>query len=89
MFNITSKYFSIFNNKPPANWVAHIAKDFLTCFAVHIIVPCSKACWIQQTFINEFSHMLFTFVYGFMSKVSRKKYSKLIDETGISDASLH
>ena len=33
--------------------------------------------------------MLFTFVYGFMSKVSRKKYSKLIDETGISDASLH
>ena len=24
MFNITLKYFSNFNNKPPASWVAHI-----------------------------------------------------------------
>ena len=31
MFNITSKYFSIFNNKkPPAIWVMHIKIDFLT-----------------------------------------------------------
>ena len=33
MFNITSKYFSIFNNKPPARWVAHIARDFLKCYS--------------------------------------------------------
>ena len=33
MFNITSKYCSIFNNKPPASWVAHITRDFLTCYS--------------------------------------------------------
>ena len=30
MFNITSKYFRFFNIKPPASWVAHITRDFLT-----------------------------------------------------------
>ena len=33
MFSITSKYFSIFNNKPPASWVAHVTRDFLTCYS--------------------------------------------------------
>ena len=33
MFNITSKYFSFFNNKPPASWVAHITRDFRTCYS--------------------------------------------------------
>ena len=33
IFNITSKYFSFFNNKPPASWVAHITRDFLTCYS--------------------------------------------------------
>ena len=33
IFNITSKYFSFFNNKPPASWVAHIATYFLTCYS--------------------------------------------------------
>ena len=33
MFNITSKYFSFFNNKPPASWVAHITRDFLICYS--------------------------------------------------------
>ena len=33
MFNITAKYFSIFNNKPPASWVAHVTRDFLTCYS--------------------------------------------------------
>ena len=33
MFNITSKYFSIFNNKPPASWVAYITRDFRTCYS--------------------------------------------------------
>ena len=32
MFNITSKYFNIFDNAPPASWVAHIARDFLKCY---------------------------------------------------------
>ena len=33
IFNITSKYFSFFNNKPPANWIAHITKVFLSCYS--------------------------------------------------------
>ena len=33
MFSITSKYFSFFNNKPPASWVVHITRDFLTCYS--------------------------------------------------------
>ena len=33
MFNITSKCFSFFNNKPPATWVAHITRDFLACYS--------------------------------------------------------
>ena len=27
------KYFSIFNNKPPASWVVHIARYFLICYS--------------------------------------------------------
>ena len=40
MFNITSKYFSFFNNKPPAGRVAHTATDVLQVIPVVIIVPC-------------------------------------------------
>ena len=32
MFNIRSNYFSFFNNKPTASWVAHATKEFLTCY---------------------------------------------------------
>ena len=40
MFNITSKYFSFFKNKPPARCrVAHITRDFLHVIPVHIMVP--------------------------------------------------
>ena len=42
MFNITSKYFSSFNNTIPTSWVAHITTDFLTlysCSYYRIIVP--------------------------------------------------
>ena len=33
MFSITSKYFSIFSKQPPASWVAHITRDFFTCYS--------------------------------------------------------
>ena len=33
MFNIASKHFSIFSNKPPASWVAYILRDFLICYS--------------------------------------------------------
>ena len=31
MFNAISKYFSFF--KPPASWIAHMTRDFLTCYS--------------------------------------------------------
>ena len=37
MFNITAKYFIIFNNKPPTSWVAH--GIFVHVIPVRIIVP--------------------------------------------------
>ena len=37
VFNITSKYFSFFNNKPPASWVAHTTRDFLTCHSCSMV----------------------------------------------------
>ena len=33
MFNITSKYFCIFNKTPSASLVVHVASDFLTCYS--------------------------------------------------------
>ena len=33
IFNITSKYFSFFNNKPPARWVVLMTMDFLICYS--------------------------------------------------------
>ena len=33
MFNITSKNFSFFKNKPPVSWVAHITRNFFTCYS--------------------------------------------------------
>ena len=33
MFNMTLKYFSIFNNKPPASWAAYITMDILRCYS--------------------------------------------------------
>ena len=33
MFNISSKYFSFFNNKPPARWATHTRRDILTCYS--------------------------------------------------------
>ena len=33
MFNITSTCFSFFNNKPPASWVTHRTRDFITCYS--------------------------------------------------------
>ena len=46
MFNITLKYFSFFNNEPPASWVAYVTRDFLPCYS-----------WIKSFLINdEYQH---------------------------------
>ena len=33
IFHINSKYFCLFNNMPLASWLAHITRDFLTCYS--------------------------------------------------------
>ena len=34
IFNLTSNcYICIFNNRPPANWVAHLTREFLACYS--------------------------------------------------------
>ena len=46
MLDITSKYFSIFKNKPPASWVEHITRDFLTCYS----------CWNHSSMYVKLGH---------------------------------
>ena len=53
MFNKTSKYFSLFNNKPPTSWVAHITREFLwaeickQCVSLFLIRQKSSRNWFS------------------------------------------
>ena len=31
--SLETKYFRILDNKPPGSWVAHITRDFITCYS--------------------------------------------------------
>ena len=52
MFNITSKYFSFFNNTSLATWVAHTTRNvILHVVPVHIIVSWWKVTensWLKR-----------------------------------------
>ena len=48
IFNITSKYFSFFDNKPPASWVAHITRDFLICHSCFNDFLFPDSCFLIQ-----------------------------------------
>ena len=52
MFNRTLKYFSIFNNKPPASLVAYITRDFLTCHS------CSYYSFMPSVSVSVFRVIL-------------------------------
>ena len=80
MFNITPKYFSIFNNKPPASWVAHKTRPNKTSFwslmstfkyCPLILVFCGKTenKSIQFVIIKALSYF-FEDTIGFDVKVS-------------------
>ena len=60
IFNITLKYFNIFNSKPPASWVAHMTRDFLTCYSCSYY---SSMLTINDFFWTDFLLGLFTFPY--------------------------
>ena len=57
MFNITSKYFSFFKNKPPASWVAHITRDFPTCYSCSyyssMIIPNYRSRCVSIRFLEQ------------------------------------
>ena len=53
MFNITSKYFSFFNNKPPAGWVAHITRNFLTCYSCSYSSSLVWLCKLKKKTQND------------------------------------
>ena len=75
MFNITSKYFSYFHNKPPASWVAHITRDFLPCYSCsycsYMITHClggfSHTC-LSKHFITEFIPLLLSILENIFIK---------------------
>ena len=62
-FNITSKYFSIFSIEPAANWVAHIARDFITCYSCSYYSTMLQGLSfiISWTEIYHYHNMLFHF----------------------------
>ena len=61
MFNVTSKYFSFFNKKPPASWVAHMARDFLTFYSCsyYSSMDTDIFLWILQSLQVFFSTQVF------------------------------
>ena len=48
---LQEKYFSIFNNKPPASWVVHITRDSFTCHS------CSCYSSMKTLFIWKTKHI--------------------------------
>ena len=44
IFNIASKFFRFFHNKPPVSWVARFARDFLTWYSC----PCFHELKVQR-----------------------------------------
>ena len=59
ILNITSKYFSIFNNKPPASWVAHITRDCITCYSCSYDVVVSQLK--NKVYYNDVNAVIYTF----------------------------
>ena len=53
MSNIAMKYFSVFNDKPPASWVAHITRDFFSCYS----------CW-YYSFLLQYKTNIVCRVFG-------------------------
>ena len=79
MFNITSEYFSFFNIAPPANWVAHITRDFLTCYSCSYYSYLVKISFSKMQFLDFFPFTLIATIisllfshFGLRPKISDK-----------------
>ena len=95
MFNITLKYFSLFNNKPPASSLAHIAKNFFACYSCSYYsymfyvgsFPCKylmkQAVFLFQCLLitQNLSLILLKCSLAFLPNILEVKYQKLFDHS--------
>ena len=59
MITLTSQYFSIFNNTPPAKWITHITKDYLAyCFCSYYSFITISGEPIALSVINKINNTL-------------------------------
>ena len=65
MFSINSKYFSFFNKKPLASWIADITRDFLRCYSS------SYHSFMDEIFIyDKKAELLFTIFMSYEACIS-------------------
>ena len=72
MLNNTSKYFSFFSNKPAVSWVAHIARDFLTCYSCSYYSSMFAIIEIKYPFLGYSSIWNSSCIFFFSILPSRK-----------------
>ena len=53
MFDITSKYFSIFNNSLHESWVKHTTRDFFTCYSCSYYAASRVGLWTPSNISDE------------------------------------
>ena len=71
MFNITSKYFSFFNNTSSASLIAHITRNFLTCYSClcyssMYIATFNDAVLMQWCIQNTIKHLRLSFLQNWL-----------------------
>ena len=95
MFNINLKYFSLFNNKPPASSLTHITKNFFACYSCsyysHMFYvgsfPCKylmkQAVFLFQCLLitQNLSLILLKCSLAFLPNILEVKYQKLFDHS--------
>ena len=80
MFNITLKYFSFFNSKPPASWVA----DFVTCYSCSYYSSMLKRNRINATlFLTNIFGLIFWSLKVMMSMMMT--FCNVADQKKIKD----
>ena len=61
---IVAKYFSIFNNTPPLSWVAHIGRDFLTCYSCSHFSSMILCIFLCGHYFVQFGPAFCTYSFG-------------------------
>ena len=85
MFNKTSKYFSFFNIKPPASWLGHITRNFLTCYSCLCYSSIDQPN--NQSFSNKIEAVQYNAALAITNKIKGTSRTKLYNELGIEPLS--